>query len=96
MVVFTLTMPRRGSWNNKWSGDGDIYATVLPNRKVPQQVIGQSFYYRWDDGWTACVSVEKLDCKEANKIMRQSKGFIGYDWMIRSILKYGEIRSEIE
>ena len=96
MVVFTLTMPNRSSWNNKWSGDGEVYARALSNKKVPQQVIGQSFYYRWNDGWTACVSVEKMDCKEANKIMRKSRGFAGYDWMIRSILRLGRIDDEVQ
>lgn len=60
--------------------------------QVPKEVVGKSFYHRWEDGWTACVSVEKVDCREAQKIERKSDGFCGYDWMIESIIKYGEIR----
>lgn len=92
MIIFTLTMPSCGSWNNKWSGEGKRYVNTRKNCQVPKDVIGKQFYHRWEDGWTACVDVQKLDCKEANKIMRKSAGFCGYDWMIDSIIKYGDIR----
>lgn len=92
MIVFTLTMPNVGSWNGRWSGEDKIYARTMKNCKVPKEVIGKSFIHRWEDGWTACVSVEKVECREAQKIERKSDGFCGYDWMIESIIKYGEIR----
>lgn len=28
MIVFELTMPHRGSWNNKWTGEQDRYIRV--------------------------------------------------------------------
>lgn len=92
MIIFTLSMPNRGSWNNKWSGDGKVYARTRHNKVVPPDVVGKDFYYTWSDGWTACVSVEKVDTKEANKIMKKSVGFYGYDWMIDSIIKNKEIK----
>lgn len=92
MIVFTLTMPNVGSWNYRWSGEGRLYSRTMKNCQVPKEVVGKSFYHRWEDGWTACVSVEKVDCKEAKKIEKKSSGFRGYDWMIESIIKYGEIR----
>ena len=61
MIVFTLNMPHRGSWNGRWSGEDKIYARVRPNNTVPKDVVGQDFYYNWDDGWCACVSVTKVD-----------------------------------
>lgn len=94
MVVFKLTMPNRNTWNGKWTGDEMIFARRRKDREVPKEVIGKSFFYYLDDGWTACVSVDKMDCKEANKIIKKSSGFCGYDWMIESIIRYGEIRYE--
>ena len=92
MIIFTLSMPNRGSWNNKWSGDGKVYARIRHNKAVPPEIVGKDFYYTWPDGWTACVSVEKVDAKEADKIMKKSVGFYGYDWMIDSIIKNKEIK----
>ena len=97
MLIFELTMPNRGSWNNKWSGDGDRYIIVKDGRYFPKDIIKkildkQDFYYRWDDGWTACISVSEMKAQEANKLKKISKGFCGYDWMVSSILNYCEIR----
>ena len=94
MIIFTLSMPTRGSWNDRWSGESKIYARVRSNNTVPKDVVGQDFYYNWNDGWCACVSVTKVDSKEAAKIRNKSAGFCGYDWMIRSIIKNGEIIAE--
>lgn len=91
MVVFTLSMPNRGSWNGRWSGEDRVYARIFHNNDVPKDIIGKDFYYNWDDGWCACVSVTKVDSKEAAKIRKKSAGFCGYDWMIRSIIKNREI-----
>ena len=91
MIIFTLSMPNRGSWNGRWSGEDRVYARIFRNNDVPKDIIGKDFYYNWDDGWCACVSVTKVDSKEAAKIRKKSAGFCGYDWMIRSIIKNGEI-----
>ena len=96
MIIFTLSMPKRGSWNGKWSEEDRVYARIFHNNDVPKDIIGKDFYYNWDDGWCACVSVTKVDSKEAAKIRKKSAGFCGYDWMIRSIIKNGEIIVEEE
>lgn len=96
MIIFELTMPGCGSWNGKWSGECRLYAKSKKNNQVPNDIVGKRFYYRWDDGWTACVSVNKVDCKTERRIMRQSSGFCGYDWMIDSIIKYGKILTKKE
>ena len=54
------------------------------------------FFYRWDDGWTACVTTTRVSCAEAKKLDRKSKGFCGYDWMIASIIRHGAIGTERE
>lgn len=94
MIVFELTMPHKGSWNGKWSQEGQLFVRTYDQRKVPKEYWNKSFYYHWDDGWTACVTTYKVTAQEAKKLDRKSRGFCGYDWMIKSIIKYGEIKTE--
>ena len=97
MLVFELTMPNRGSWNNQWSQqnerhiivkkESDVFGKELLNQILKQE----DFWYNWSDGWSACVSVKKMDARSANKLKKISAGFCGYDWMVTAITKYGEI-----
>lgn len=96
MIAFILTMPRVNTWNGKWSGEDRLFARVKPNRGIPKEVVGKDFYYSWSDGWCACVSTKSITSSDANKIRRKSSGFCGYDWMISSIIEYGEILTERE
>lgn len=92
MLVFELTMPNRGSWNGHWSGEKERHIIVKNERyieekgNIPKILDIGDFYYRWDDGWTACVSVTKMSAPEARKLKKKSSGFCGYDWMVDSIL----------
>lgn len=92
MIAFELSMPGRGSWDGRWGGDGCCYVRTVPSRRVPAEVVGHDFYYRWDDGWCACVSVRKVSPAEARSLKKRSQGFHGYDWMIDSIIAHGDIR----
>lgn len=94
MIVFELTMPHRGSWNNKWSGDGDRFIRVKHEADVPKEVWDREFTYRWDDGWEACVTVTRMPADVARKLKKKSAGFSSYDWMIRSIINKGFIEPE--
>lgn len=96
MIVFTLTMPEKGSWNGKWTEEGKLFCRCLPERTVPKELIGNSYDYRWEDGWRASVAVDKVPCREAEKMERKSAGFCGYDWMIKSLIKNGRIISPSE
>lgn len=96
MIAFELSMPGKGSWNGKWSQEGQCFVRTMDQRKVPKEYWNKDFYYRWDDGWTACVLVRKVSIADARKLERASKGFCGYDWMIKSIIRYGEILTERE
>lgn len=96
MIAFELTMPNKGSWNGRWSQEGQVFVRCYDQRKVPKEYWNKSFYYRWDDGWTACVTAHKVTTAEAKKLERQSKGFCGYDWMIRSIIQHGYIATKSE
>ena len=94
MIVFELTMPHAASWNGKWSGGDVRHIIVKDNKFVPKELWNRQFEYRWDDGWCACVSVTQMPAKEARALERRSNGFWGYEWMVRSILKYGFITTE--
>ena len=97
MLAFVLSMPGIGSWNGKWSGEGRLYARVRKLSKSKEDELnGKGFDYRWNDGWCACVDVEKVCSKEAAKIRRNSVGFFGYDWMIDSIIANGKIEAPRE
>lgn len=36
MVAFELSMPNRGSWNNRWTGEDRRYVRVYDQRTVPK------------------------------------------------------------
>ena len=94
MIVFELTMPHCGSWNGRWTQADKLHVRTRDERKVPMPVWDKDFFYRWDDGWEACVSVRRMPANEARKLERKSDGFCGYDWMIRSICSKGFIEPE--
>jgi hypothetical protein len=99
-VSFELTMPNVASWNGKWSGADKKYYRIKSflskkdKERITELLNGRdrsSWYYRWEDGWGASVIVEIVDASEARKRQNKSAGFCGYEWMISSILKHGEI-----
>lgn len=94
MIVFELTMPHVGSWNEKWTGADRRYIRTREERTVPKECLDKDFHYTWDDGWGARVSVTRMPANEARKLERNSDGFRGYDWMIESIIQRGYIISD--
>ena len=102
LMAFELSMPNIGSWNGKWTGEGKCYAKVLNftqkygTSKAAQEkaksILGKRFSYDFGDGWRAEVKVSKVDSKAAAKLRKNSAGFMGYDWMIDSILRDGKIQ----
>jgi hypothetical protein len=102
LVSFELTMPNKGSWNGRWSGEDKKYYIIenltlktmgLKHLQALMVQYKASWYYSWGDGWGANVSAEIIDANEAKKRRKISKGFCGYDWMVSSILKDGTIQS---
>lgn len=95
ILCFELSMPHCGSWNGKWSGENDVHIITKTDRDIGkkrcQELDGKSFYYNWDDGWSACVHCRIIDAKEAAKLRKKNRGFCGYDWMVRSIVLNDEI-----
>lgn len=101
IVSFELTMPNKGSWNGKWTGDNEKYYIIktlsekfLNSKEYFKRLVDKgsdNFYYSFGDGWGANVVVEIIDGVESRKRRRISKGFWGYDWMVESILYHGRI-----
>jgi len=105
ILEFKLTMPGRGSWDGRWTGEARNYVRVRSirnaNAKTIQECLNEDgigyFHYSWSDGWAAGVSVRILDAQEAKRVRsKKSDGFCGYDWMIDSIIKYGAIYADHE
>ena len=94
-VLFRLRMPRKGSWDGKWSGDDENYTLVrilgtkaLKLLKLKEGGIGASWRYDFGDGWAAVVSAQVLAPRVRPK---KGDGFCGYEWMVDSILHCGHI-----
>ena len=94
--AFILTMPSINTWNNRWSGEGKIFAKIESTnspKQIPilEKFVGKSFGYDFGDGWYARVEVKEVDSTEKRKLNAKSDGFMGYEWMIESIKKKGFI-----
>lgn len=94
-------MPNRGSWNGQWSGQQKRY---FIHRRIGDKSARKlapaggnnrrNFYYNFGDGWGANVSVTKIDDKTKREQVKVNAGFCGYDWMVASIILYGEILTD--
>ncbi len=100
-VLFKLSMPSNNAWDGKWSGGEDKSYTIV--RRVDQDQLdrlgrdgrsllsGDGYWtYAFGDGWVAGVTTRLMahEMKEP-----KSAGFCGYDWMVDSILRHGDIRT---
>ena len=100
ILCFTLSMPNRASWNGRWSGEDKFYAMTRTFRNKEDMENANKllhsgyFHYNFGDGWSAGISVRKVNSKEAATIRKKSAGFSGYDWMVDSIIKHGRIQTE--
>lgn len=99
MIIFKLSFPTNSAWNGRFSGEDNLYAKTKDIRnkeEIARLIAGSPYSYRWDDGWSASIEVYEIDGNEAAKIRRKSKGFMGYEWMIKAIMSYGKIMTETE
>jgi hypothetical protein len=91
ILSFTLSMPNIGSWNGKWTGEGNLYARTRSFKRSDaargREILDIGYFrYNWNDGWSAAVSVKEVSSSDAAKIRKHTRGFCGYDWMIDSII----------
>jgi len=86
-ITFELTMPNVGSWNGKFSGADNKYTVIkkLKNAEVDKLEL-KNYYYNFGDGWGANVNVKVSEKRE-----KATNKFMGYEWMIESIIKNGKI-----
>lgn len=103
-VIFILTMPGVNSWNGRWSGEEHLYCISrgFPSSKAGQERVkkfmGESeekaFGHNFGDGWRARVTARIVRGVDAKRMLKKSKGFCGYDWMVDSIVRHGAIYAE--
>lgn len=102
VLLFEYSHTSIGSWDRKWSGSGKVYAkevNLTKGLKEHLEALGidcgngknHTFHYDFKDGWACNVTMIVGTKTEFKEIMKHSQGFLGYDWMIDSILKYGRI-----
>lgn len=102
ILAFELLMPSNNAWNGRWSGEGRCYAILKTFRgkkqeaKAAELCAKRSYYYSFGDGWGAAVGVREVDASEARRLRKNSAGFCGYDWMVRTIFDYGEIMNDLQ
>lgn len=91
-IGFELSMPSNNSWNGKWSGADKCYVIVKSFRNTSKIIPNLGHYsYNFGDGWRASIAVRELTESAAKSLKKQSAGFCGYDWMVDSIVCYGDI-----
>ena len=99
-IIYTLSMPNVGSWNGRWTGESNLYCIIKRYPKssdIPEKVLSkQNYYYNFGDGWGANISCSKITGKEITKYRKASKGFQGYEWMVKEIEQLGRIKSREE
>lgn len=100
-IEFTIRMPNINTWNNRWSGENDDHFLVrrVPEKEFTKGLIG-SWYYDFGDGWGASVTSHLVSGDELRrcdqKLSKKRNNFLGYEWMVDEIFKYGRIRTREE
>lgn len=101
IVAFELKMPRNRSWNNKWSGEANCYCILKTYKGKKQEerakkiIDGGPYHHDFGDGWGARVDVREVSTEESRRLRKASNGFMGYEWMVQTILDYGEILDDL-
>jgi len=98
-LAFKLSMPGKGSWNGKWSAEGELFCIIekitenrwRANKDFYEKLIKSYHSYDFGDGWVAAINVALVSEKEARRLKKESKGFYGYSWMVKSLLEKGKI-----
>lgn len=105
VLLFEYGHSRIGSWDGKWSGEGSVFAKevlLTKERKQHLESLGidckkgvkHKFSHDFGDGWVAEINMTVGNKKDFKEIMKASQGFMGYEWLIDSILKYGKVKQK--
>jgi hypothetical protein len=71
-----------------------IYEGFFQPKLVGYSPLRENYYYNFGDGWGANICVEQVDAKEASRRRKKSIGFYGYEWMVDSIIRFGDILND--
>ena len=105
VLLFEYGHSRVGSWNGKWSGEGSVFAKEVLRTKERKQHLESlgidckkgakhKFTHDFGDGWVAEINMTVGNKKDFKQIMNASQGFMGYEWIIDSILKHGKVKQK--
>lgn len=96
-LIFELSMPSNNSWNGKWTGEKNYYAVgksfSVSDNRVDRMLKKKYYTYDFGDGWRAGITIKEVDNSEYRKLVKKSKGFCGYEWMIKSIIENDIIKT---
>ena len=100
-IVYILTMPNVGSWNGKFTGEGHLNCSVrsyIKDSPIPKKVLSMKYGYHYDfgDGWSVNIKATQIKGNQKAKYKKASKGFYGYEWMIKEIEEFGRIKTRVE
>jgi len=101
IIEFSLKFPNINTWNNKFTGEDNYYARFTTFSKKDKakydEILKKGYYYyNFGDGWSASISARQVTSQEKAKLSKKSKGFYGYEWMIRSIITNNKIITKNE
>lgn len=101
-LAAVLSMPNVGSASGRWSGEDRPYVHLMRvserNKKELKEkldVIGY-YYHDFGDGWGAGITIKEVDAVEYKHLKKITRGFAGYEWMVKSILTHKRILSSSE
>lgn len=100
-LLFELIFPSIGSWNGKFTGANKKYYRTKSYTKDQESIYKKmlskrKYTHNFCDGWVAQITIREIQSKEKKTYEKASAGFLGYEWMIADIEKYGRIRSQAE
>ena len=99
ILSFEITFPNVGSWNGVFTGAKNLHfafkiVTKQEGESLMQNNEYRNFYYNFGDGWGCNVKMTIISASDKRKIEKRNMGFMGYNWMIDSIIKHDKIISE--
>ena len=96
-ILYKLSMPNVGSWKGQWTGATNLYCVTRSYSKtstIPKKVLSmKNYYYNFGDGWGVNINCSEITAKEKPKYQKASRGFYGYEWMVKEIEMFGRIKT---
>jgi len=96
-VLFTLvTVPGPNVGSSSLGNKEFTLVSSLTRKQCEKLGLGnhtvtRTWRYRFDDGWSVCIKGRTMQKGERTP---KSEGFLGYEWMVTSIVDQNEIKTE--